>query len=122
MENIGDTPMIETPQPHRLQSVWSLAGCGKREGVGKRGVETAVMIRGQAHRKTVKCHRLNPLSLIQGKRKEPRASNGHQRCTPPPGGEQRDPMARSVTALLTYKLKRRGRARCPGVGSGSREQ
>ena len=45
--------------PGRLRIVMS---------VRKRGVETAVMIRGRTHRKTMKCHRLNPLSLIQGKR------------------------------------------------------
>jgi len=45
-------------------------------------VETAVMIRGWAHRKTMKRHRLNPLSLIQGKRREHRSSNEHQQRAP----------------------------------------
>ena len=55
--------------PGRQQSAWSAAGCDEREGVSKRGVETtvetSVMIQGQAHRKTMKRPRLNPLSLIQ---------------------------------------------------------
>jgi hypothetical protein len=61
-----------------------LRGCGERGGLSKRGVETAVRIQGQAHRKTMKCPRLNPLSLLQGKRREHRSSNGHQRRTLPP--------------------------------------
>ncbi len=48
------------------------------------GVETAVMIQGRTHRKTMKRHRLNPLSLLQRKRREHRSSNGHQQRTLPP--------------------------------------
>jgi len=47
---------------------------------------------------------LDSLALLQGKRRERWASNGHQRHAPL-GGEQRDPTVRSVAALLTYKLK-----------------
>jgi len=60
-------------------------------------VETAVMIQGRAHRKTMKRHRLDPLSLIQGKRREHRPSNANQRHAPS-GGEQGGPaMETSVT-------------------------
>jgi len=49
----------------------------------KTALETAVMIRGWARRKTMKCPRLDPLALIQGKQREHRSSNGHQRRAPP---------------------------------------
>jgi hypothetical protein len=54
----------------RQEDAWSLAckiAVSARECAG-RGVETAVMIRGRARRKTMKRPRLNPLALIQGKR------------------------------------------------------
>ncbi len=80
VESSGDTPMAETPQPHRLPVPWRtaicLAACGVAVsvgGTGKWGVGTAVMIR-RAHRKTMKCHRLNSLSLLQGRGRC--ASNG----------------------------------------------
>jgi hypothetical protein len=76
----GETPMLNhtaTPPPacaladRKMPS--RLRGGGGREGVSKQrvetAVETAVMIQGQAHRKTMKCPRLNPLALIQGKRR-----------------------------------------------------
>jgi hypothetical protein len=83
----------------RQRSVWSAGGCGERGEVSKRGVETAVRIQGWAHRKTMKRHRLDPLSLIQGKRREHRSGNGHQRCTLPPSGEQGGPAVETAVMI-----------------------
>jgi len=78
---------VTTTQPHCLPVPRRTGRLRVVVSVRKRGVETtvetAVMIQGQAHRKTMKSPRLNPLSLIQGKRREHRSSNGHQHCAPP---------------------------------------
>ena len=100
----------------RQRSVWSAASRGERGGVSKRGVETAVMIQGWTHRKTMKCPRLIPwLSSKEENVGQAMAINGAR----PLGGEQHDPTVRSVAALLTYKLKNGETPPDPGYAAHS---